>query len=375
MHGGIDMRICIINPFPKKNTRLMFELAESLMRYFDVTLITPYPDPAKCKVYSPKTVSERRFLKLLPYAVDLRKYLEKQKFDRVFCYKVSPLSYLGAYWYRKKHKTPLILHTDDVDSLNRLEAKDYPHYLIVRALEKTMNTADVIIAGSTTLTKYLIQTEKISPKKIKYIPSGVDCNFFRPHSTAEIKKKIGGELDINKKYVTFVGNLRNPFHIKTYLDCINEIIEKNKDACFLFIGKHNPELEKMFRKNVKFAGFVPQEKLPYYLAASTILAAPFDDVPAMKYPCNLKILEYLAMGKPVVSSDVGDVKKNVGNGGIIIKPGNRKEIISAIDKLLKNEKLCNRLGKNARKIALEKFGWPVVAKQFAEAIKNAGCLR
>lgn len=367
------MRICIINPFPKKNTRLMFELAENLMKYFDVTLITPDADPARCKVYNPRSISKKRILKLIPYAIDLRKYLEKQKFDRVFCYKVSPLSYLGAYWYRKKHKTPLILHTDDVDSLNRLEAKDYPHYLLVRALEKTQNLADVIISGSTNLTKYLVETEKIPPKKIKYIASGVDCNFFRPRPEKEIKGKIGKELDLSKKYVTFVGNLRNPFHITTYLGCINEIIKKNKNANFMFIGRHNPALEKMFPKNVKFAGFVPQEKLPYYLAASTVLAAPFDDLRMMKYPCNLKIIEYLAMGKPVVSTDVGDVKRNVGNGGIIVKPGNKKEIIAAIDKLLKDGKLCSRLGKNARTIALKKFSWPVVAKQFAGVIKNAKC--
>ena len=71
----------------------------------------------------------------------------------------------------------------------------------------------------------------------------------------------------------------------------------------------------------------------------------------------LKIYEYLACGKPVVASDIkgiGDLLRN-SNAGIGVKPEDPVELANAIIKLLKNEKLRGKMGKNGRKIVINNY--------------------
>ena len=86
----------------------------------------------------------------------------------------------------------------------------------------------------------------------------------------------------------------------------------------------------------------------------------------------LKIYEYLACAKPVVASNikgVGDLL-DVSKSGISITPDAPDELATAITKLLKDEALMGQMGKNGRKIVIEKYSWANTARKMKEVFEN-----
>jgi len=123
--------------------------------------------------------------------------------------------------------------------------------------------------------------------------------------------------------------------------------------------------------NVKFFGRIFQENVPSIIGTATICLALFDSknyLPFRKFGyfySPIKVHEYKACGKPIIASDIGNLKTLVKNGinGILVDESNINEISSAIIKLLKNKKLRAKIGETNRKEVLESYNWDYVNKQ------------
>jgi glycosyltransferase involved in cell wall biosynthesis len=118
---------------------------------------------------------------------------------------------------------------------------------------------------------------------------------------------------------------------------------------------------------VIFTGFKREDEVPKYIASADVAVACFEANNITKCKSPLKIVEYLASGKPIVGSDVGDVGRMLGGAGILTKPGDTNSLADGILKLLNNKKLRNELGKKARKRAEEEYNWGVTAENLLEA--------
>lgn len=132
------------------------------------------------------------------------------------------------------------------------------------------------------------------------------------------------------------------------------LVAKNvSNVVFMMIGEIKEDnilksLEK-YRKNeikVIFTGKISYDKMPYYYAAMDIY-------------CNLcyegqgvSTLEAMSSKKPVIGYDVGDVKINDGIDGILVQPGNIKQLTEKILILIKDKELREKIAENARKRVL-----------------------
>ena len=76
----------------------------------------------------------------------------------------------------------------------------------------------------------------------------------------------------------------------------------------------------------------------------------------------MKIAEYLASGKPIVASNVGEVKRMLGGAGVITSPGDVQNLAEGITKLLDDELLRKRLRIKARERAEEIYNWENTAE-------------
>ena len=99
-----------------------------------------------------------------------------------------------------------------------------------------------------------------------------------------------------------------------------------------------------------FAGYQQKEDLPVELSKAHIFAMPshYEGGPGFVY------LEAMACGLPVIGCEGSGVAEIVSSGenGILVPPKNTKALEEAIRKLLKDEKLLNDMGHNARKYAV-----------------------
>jgi glycosyltransferase involved in cell wall biosynthesis len=116
-----------------------------------------------------------------------------------------------------------------------------------------------------------------------------------------------------------------------------------------------------------FTGYIPHHSLPQYIAIADICVASFENNPVTLCKSPLKIAEYLASGKAIVASDVGDIKRMVEGAGLLVAPGSPSELAEGIIKLLKDEDLRINMGLKARKQAETKYNWRYSAENLERA--------
>jgi glycosyltransferase involved in cell wall biosynthesis len=197
-----------------------------------------------------------------------------------------------------------------------------------------------------------IEKYGINRKKITVIPSGV--NIIDLPSLKD-EDKIRNELGIggNKLIIVFHGAF---FHspnreamdlIKNYI--APEIVKIDKDILFVIAGFGVPFFEEGNKKSV---GFVED-------IYSLIHAADLAIVPILRGGgTKLKILDYMGVGLPIVTTKKGIEGINVKNGeeAIIVDDVNEK-FIDAIKYLIDNKQERERIGANARRLAEEGYDW------------------
>jgi len=210
----------------------------------------------------------------------------------------------------------------------------------------------------------------VPEEKILVIPNGVDTNKFDYRiSGSDQSKRIKKKLKIGKesRVVGFVGTF-GPWHgIENLVSAVSKIEEnnKNKDLIFLLIGSgilKRYAVDKIGKfNNVIFTGNIPYSKIQYYFSICDILVSPHSLQPDSKefIGSPTKVFEYMAVGKGIVASDLGQIGEVLENNrtAVLVEPGNIEELAKGILRLVNDKKLRLRLGRNAAKEVRKKYTW------------------
>ncbi|MBU0759778.1 MAG: glycosyltransferase, partial [Candidatus Omnitrophica bacterium] len=95
--------------------------------------------------------------------------------------------------------------------------------------------------------------------------------------------------------------------------------------------------------------------------------AAFNETEVTICKSPLKIVEYLASGKAIVASNVGEVRKMVGGVGMLVEPSDHHALSEGIIKLLDDKGLREILRHRARRRAEEKYNWTWTAENVMKA--------
>ena len=153
---------------------------------------------------------------------------------------------------------------------------------------------------------------RIVKEKIHVWPSSIDLNLFNPtnyvRKRARIREMIGVE---NRLLLLHHGVFSEERGLFQLVNAMAIVYRKRPDISLLLLGKGRVELE--LRKLVKTSGLdrvvmfheaVPYSEVPQFIAAADGGVVPLPDQPQWRYQCPTKLLEYLAMGKPVIITDI-----------------------------------------------------------------------
>jgi len=122
-----------------------------------------------------------------------------------------------------------------------------------------------------------------------------------------------------------------------------------------------------------FAGFVPKAEVPRRLAAADVFVLPTLDTPSARYTSPLKMFEYMAMGRPIVATDLPPVREVLTDGvnARLVPPGDAAALADAISALLEDPVSGARLADRAR-ADVQRFSWDRRAERlealFAEVL-------
>ena len=204
-------------------------------------------------------------------------------------------------------------------------------------------------------------------EKIRIIPNGVDVDKFRPE---------GDEVE---SLILWVGRFVQEKGLEYLIKGLH-IVAKKQPAVKLAMTGDGPLLPKIQRivkrykltENVIFLGLRSREEIPSIINKASIYA-----LPSLNEGMPYALLEAMACGKPVVGSDIPGISDVIthGQNGLLIPPRNSEALANAILKLLDDGNLRRRLGRNARRLMVEKYSWNIITnkieKVYYEAIKEA----
>lgn len=233
-----------------------------------------------------------------------------------------------------------------------------PTELLKNKVKDIASFAESIVVMTNSSSNILINDYEIPPDKIIVIPHGT---HLVPHADKEILKKEYGLS--GKRILSTFGLLGSGKNIESTLEALPAIIEKNTDVLFLIIGKTHPTIlaregeqyrtmleEKVKKLNlqqhVKFINhFLPLPDLLKYLQLTDIyLFTSRDPNQAVSGTFSYAI----SCGCPVISTPIPhalEVLKD--DAGIIIDFENPKQIVKAVNNLLKNDQLRKKMSSNA----------------------------
>jgi glycosyltransferase involved in cell wall biosynthesis len=226
---------------------------------------------------------------------------------------------------------------------------------VARGLEcAVLRRADRVVAVSSGVRDWLARTG-VARERIAVFPNAVDAERFAipPCERAAARVRLGLGLS---PVVGFLGTLK-PWHdVASLVRAVGLLSRTGLQIRLLVVGDgpERPALEQLVRVEgveaaTVFAGAVPHEDVPRYLAALDAAVVPYAALPGF-YFSPLKLFEYLAAAVPVVAADVGDIGHCIrpGKSGLLYPPGNVRALAEALLALLLDPARATRLAAGGR---------------------------
>ena len=224
-----------------------------------------------------------------------------------------------------------------------------------------------LAAGVTVNTHFLAQRMRrrgIEP--VVYVPNGVDFKHFQPpdgRMLAKLRTSLG--LD-GKQIIAYVGTVAFHNHpVDMLLEAFRLYSATNPNAVLLIIGggEDLPTVKNWVQQyaligRVICLGNVPRQTLPLYMSLATITVDPVYDNDVARARSPLKIVESLALGIPVITSNVGDRAAVIGRSGMLVKAGDVHELCLSMSSVLcsynQNDIIMNN----------KKYSWQQITSEF-----------
>ncbi|RMD49381.1 MAG: glycosyltransferase family 1 protein [Ignavibacteria bacterium] len=235
------------------------------------------------------------------------------------------------------------------------------------------SNADHVFTVSTALKEFLIKERGVLQKNITVTPNAINPEKYKHIPSPEI---VRTRFNLDRQLVVgFIGSLREWHGVDILMDIIPEVLSKHSGCYFMIVGRG--ELEEKFRQFIKdqgldnrvvLTGWVPHDEIPQYISAMDITLMPNSNF----YGSPMKVFEYMAVGKATIAPRLGPLQEVIEEGvnGILVEPGNAKELSRAILDLLNNPEKRSKIGENARKHILTNFSWKRNAEKVVQVYEQ-----
>ncbi len=228
---------------------------------------------------------------------------------------------------------------------------------IINQEKYLMANANIVFTGG----KSLYESKRRNNDNVYCFPSSVDRKHFKK---AQTDIKIPDDIKhIKKPIVGYFGVIDE----RIDLELLHKTALLQPDIAFVMIGPlakiHDNDLPR--EKNIHYLGMKAYESLPAYLKSFDIAMMPFALNDATKFISPTKTLEYMAAGKPVISTAIKDVERDYSNCIPIISTA--EEFSGEIEKILNNN---NNHNSAEYERILKNTSWDNTANKMQQHIKT-----
>jgi glycosyltransferase involved in cell wall biosynthesis len=289
----------------------------------------------------------------------IRRIIEKERIDVLMVYNLPQIPLL-----RLAEQTGCRSHFDLADDLvAMMEVEDKlvaraGGTLIANAVEERM------ISRASTVTVASSELQEQIERPVLMLPNGADI--------AELDRADGGawRSSVSEPTVGFVG----AFEYWVDYDLIVESARRLPDVKFLFVGggrrlKYLQErIAGLGLTNIKLTGAMPYREAMNHVAAMDVCLLPFTRDAVSDGSCPLKLFEYAALRKPIVSVSAREVKR-IGAGWVAFAD-DAPSFTAAIESFLADTRAAERAGEMGRAMVESRYNWTSLARQFEDFLVN-----
>jgi len=262
-----------------------------------------------------------------------------------------------------KRKNPKICTMHGMPSMAIKERKGKVTWTIYDFLERfSLKRSDRIIFVDSRAEELYLKRYEWLKGKTRVIPVGIDLNEFKPKDKNSERQKYG--FSSTDKIILFAGRLEWQKRVDLLIKVFKEISKEIK-AKLIIVGEGSKmDTLKALAGNsrIQFLGTLPRNEVPDIINCADVLAlcSEYEGMPTI-------VLETLACGIPVVSTDVGDARKAVLNG----KTGYLAErnIDDLKEKLLMVLEDSERFKHNCLEMA-KQYSWDIIAERTLNVYKE-----
>ena len=227
--------------------------------------------------------------------------------------------------------------------------------------------SDKVLCVSKKMIGYFHEQKGTPIGKMAYVTNGVDLEFFKPLNTEKVKN-IRGRLGLENKIIFgYIGAFHKYQGVKSFIEASKKTNDNN--LAFLIVGGE----KKLRDNNLIFVTRIPRAQIPYYYAICDVLVLPRPSHPATEIAAPTKFAEYTAMGKPILTTNVGDAAELVRRYkcGIVVENNKPESLVKGIVEF-KNISINERetMARNSRKLAESEFDWKKVGTNLVRVIKS-----
>jgi len=280
----------------------------------------------------------------------------------------------AALWNR----IPLHYDWDDWEAAIYEEAhgRDDNWRRIERYEQALARIADTVSVASVAL-RHRALALGVASDQLFDAPVGADLDRFVAGGDGE---KIRQELGFDGPIAVYLGQLAGAHAAPLFLDAAARITKLRPEAGFLVIGGGGtlPALKEHadslgLGENVRFTGPIPHRLVPDYLDVADVAVATLPDTPQAASKSPLKVVEYMAAGKAIVASEVGEAVRFLDNGrvGHLVEPGCPEKLARGITALMDDPYKRSELGVAAREHLRRNHTWMHTAETLEAAYERA----
>jgi glycosyltransferase involved in cell wall biosynthesis len=242
---------------------------------------------------------------------------------------------------------------------------------------RTARLADAIIINSESLRTELNRYLDVDPAKLHLIPEAVDHETFRPGDADEARERVRRDYGVGKPFVLFVSSLWRYKNCAGLIRAFAAAKSELGDRQLVVVGpgrdvEYATELRALAEelgvaKDVVWVGGVPNEETVHFYRAADVFVYP-----SFNETFGLPILEAMAAGCPVVTSNTTAMPETAGGAALLADPEDPESIAAAI------VEACGPEGERLRTrgpVRAGEFTWTATAERTLEVYRAVHALR
>jgi glycosyltransferase involved in cell wall biosynthesis len=256
-------------------------------------------------------------------------------------------------------RAPVILDCDDPKiTLPAKELKRIPKISLVNELRLLRNRKIRKIVVPTEMIRRKFIALGLDEDRVTVIPNGVDTKLFYP-------------TPLPKEPVVLYYGTFQPHRARLLLEVIEVLARKRRDAKFLLIGDiPSPVRDRLLRvagNRVEMPGFIEHDLLPCYIRMARVGIFPQDT--SLGLGGSLKLLEYMASGRPVVATNVDESFPLKESEAGIVTEVDPRSFADAVIRLLEDDALASYLARKGVEYA-QRYDWNKMVEDYIKLFQQ-----